>query len=315
MTHERDSIIVIVGPTASGKSSLAIALAQRLDGEIVSADSMQVYRGLDIGTAKVPGAERMVRHYGIDVADLAEPFSAALFQELARDAFDEIARAGKVRILSGGTGFYIRAAIDAYDFVAGEQAGNPVRERYNALAQASGSEAVWRRLQERDPASAEMIHPNDVKRVVRALEMLEAGESYAEQRDNLKRLEQALPAIFIGIDVERDVLRERIDRRVDAMVDQGLVGEVRSLVEAGLKEAITSQQAIGYKEIVAALDGETTMDEAIERIKTATKRYAKRQRTWFRADKRIHWINGTDGDIDAMLDAALRVLAQEGFQI
>lgn len=312
MEGRQDPVVVIVGPTASGKSSLAIALAQAVDGEIVSADSMQIYRGMDIGTAKVPPEERVVRHFGIDVVDPGEPFSAALYQDLARNAFDEIARAGKTAILSGGTGFYIRAAIDSYEFVSGEQVDNPVRDRINALAEREGKEALWRLLAERDPASAEAIHPNDVKRVARALEMLEAGESYARQKERLKRLGQAVPAVFVGIDVDRDVLRERIDRRVDAMDAQGLVGEVEGLLSRGFRDAVTSSQAIGYKEIVEALDGRTTLEAAFEQIKTATKRYAKRQRTWFGGDKRIHWIDGTDGSVDAMLEQTLAVLAQKG---
>lgn len=312
MEESREPIVVVVGPTASGKSTLAISLAQSIDGEIVSADSMQVYRGLDIGTAKVPPHERMVRHFGIDVVDPDEPFSAALFQELARNAFDEIARAGKTRILSGGTGFYVRAAIDDYGFVAGEQRDNPVRERYGALVSVQGREAVWRMLDERDPASAAVIHPNDSKRVIRALEMLEAGQSYAEQRERLSAIDQAIPAVFIGIDVDREVLRQRIDQRVDAMVAAGLVDEVRSLIDGGFKEAITSNQAIGYKEIAAALEGETSLEEAIEQIKTSTKRYAKRQRTWFGKDKRIHWIDGTAGDACALLEETLGILSQEG---
>lgn len=304
-------MLAIVGPTASGKSDLALRLAEHLGGEIVSADSMQIYRGMDIGTAKVPVEERAVRHYGIDLVDPGEPYSAALFQAYARRAFEEIESHGKRPVLCGGTGFYVRAAIDDYEFAEGEQVGNPVRDRYNEMLAAQGAEAVWKALAERDPESAAKVHPNDSKRVIRALEMHAAGESYAERLERLHEIGESIPTILIGIDVEREVLRDRIDARVDRMRERGLVEEVQGLLDAGFRDGVTARHAIGYKEVAAALDGDITMDEAFEAIKTATKRYAKRQRTWFGGDDRIQWIDGDAGDLDSMLAQSLDILGRK----
>lgn len=305
-------VICVVGPTASGKSELAQRLGEALDGEVVSADSMQVYRGMDIGTGKVPAAERRIPHHGLDLVDPGEPYSAALFQTYGRRAIAAIDGRGHRALLCGGTGFYVRAVIDDYDFPAGEQQGNPVRDRYNALARIEGPQALWERLGAQDPASAELIAPRDVKRVVRAFELLAEGTSYARQKENLAHLGQALPAVLLGIAVQPDELRRRIDRRVDAMVEAGLIGEVRSLLDRGFCKGITAPQAIGYKEIVAYLDGTASLDEAIAAIKTATHRYAKRQRTWFRKDSRIHWIDGDGLEMEAMAQEALELLATIG---
>ena len=305
----RQPVICIVGPTASGKSALAQQIAVRLGGEIVSADSMQVYRGMDIGTGKVPPDERAVPHHGLDLVDPGEAYSAALFQDHARTCFADIDARGKRALLCGGTGFYVRAAIDDYDFAEGEQVGNAVRDRYTAYAAEHGAHALWKLLAEADPASAAAIPENDVKRVVRAFEMLEAGESYAKRKDALARIEQFVPAVFVGLSVEPDELRRRICERVDEMVRQGLVEEVKGLLEAGFREGVTAPQAIGYKEIVAALDGRCSLDEALDQVKTATCRYAKRQRTWFRRDGRIRWIDANTLKLCDMVDEALALVA------
>ena len=300
--------VCVVGPTASGKTDLAQALALELGGEVISADSMQIYRGMDIGTGKLPASERLVPHHGFDLVDPGEPFSAALFQNYARDRFRAIDARGNRCVLAGGTGFYVRAAVDDYDFPAGEQVGNPVRERYQALAREQGAEALWELLAARDEASASVIPPADVKRVVRAFELLEEGTSLAEQRAKLADIPQLVPACFVGLSVEPAVLNARIDARVDGMFDAGLVDEVARLLQGGFRDGITAPQAIGYKEVVAALDGETTMEEAATRIKTATHRYAKRQRTWFRKDRRIRWIDANEPDVAAQAAEALDVL-------
>lgn len=301
-------VVCVVGPTASGKTDLAQALALELGGEVVSADSMQIYRGMDIGTGKLPAAERLVPHHGFDLVDPGEPYSAALFQEFARERFRNIDARGKRCVLAGGTGFYVRAAIDGYEFPKGEQVGNPVRERYLAIAREQGAQALWELLAARDAESAALIPPADVKRVVRAFELLEEGGSYARQRAKLATLPQVVPAVLFGIEVDPAVLRTRIDARVDAMVEAGLVEEVRGLLARGFREGVTAPQAIGYKEIVAALDGEITLDEAVERIKLATRRYAKRQRTWFRKDARIRWMRADGRDATSLADEALEVL-------
>lgn len=302
-------IIAVVGPTASGKSSLAIALAEHLNGEVVSADSMQVYKGMDIGTAKVTAEEQTVYHFGLDLVNPGEPYSAALFQDYARSCFSDIQARSKTAILCGGTGFYVRAAIDDFQFPAGEQTDNPIREQYHRYLDEHGACALWDLLKEQDPESAAVIAPADSKRVIRAFELLSEGESYAQQKERFSSIPQKYPAIFIGLSVDPDSLRNRIDTRVDAMFSQGLVEEVTNLLEAGFREGITAPQAIGYKEVVAALDGQISMDEAREKIKFATHRFAKRQRTWFRKDKRIHWINADDYDIKKLTDESLDIIS------
>ncbi len=301
-------VICIVGPTASGKTDAAQLVAAAIGGEVVSADSMQIYRGMDIGTGKLPAPERIVPHHGFDLVDPGEPYSAALFQSFARDAFAAIAERGKRAVLCGGTGLYVKAAIDAYEFPAGDQVGNPVRERWTAFAEREGAQALWDELNRLDPDSARELHPNNVRRVVRAFELLAEGRSYAEQKRNLASIEAAVPAVQFGLAVTPSVLNERIDARVDAMVEAGLVGEVRGLLEAGFREGVTAPQAIGYKEIVEALEGRCTLDEAIAAIKQATRRYGKRQRTWFRRDERIRWIDADAGNARAVADTILAQL-------
>ncbi|MEY8313566.1 tRNA (adenosine(37)-N6)-dimethylallyltransferase MiaA [Adlercreutzia muris] len=308
MTDAALPVICIVGPTASGKTDAAQLVAAAIGGEVVSADSMQIYRGMDIGTGKLPAAERIVPHHGFDLVDPGEPYSAALFQSFARDAFAAIAERGKRAVLCGGTGLYVKAAIDAYEFPAGDQVGNPVRERWTAFAEREGAQALWDELNRLDPDSARELHPNNVRRVVRAFELLAEGRSYAEQKRNLASIEAAIPAVQFGLAVTPTVLNERIDARVDAMVEAGLVGEVRGLLDAGFREGVTAPQAIGYKEIVEALEGRCTLDEAIAAIKQATRRYGKRQRTWFRRDERIRWIDADAGNARAMADTILAQL-------
>ena len=308
MTDAALPVICIVGPTASGKTDAAQLVAAAIGGEVVSADSMQIYRGMDIGTGKLPAPERIVPHHGFDLVDPGEPYSAALFQSFARDAFAAIAERGKRAVLCGGTGLYVKAAIDAYEFPAGDQVGNPVRERWTAFAEREGAQALWDELNRLDPDSARELHPNNVRRVVRAFELLAEGRSYAEQKRNLASIEAAVPAVQFGLAVTPTVLNERIEARVDAMVEAGLVGEVRGLLDAGFREGVTAPQAIGYKEIVEALEGRCTLDEAIAAIKQATRRYGKRQRTWFRRDERIRWIDADAGNARAMADTILAQL-------
>ena len=296
-------VIAIVGPTASGKSAVGDILAERLGGEVVSADSMQVYRGMDIGTGKLPVSKRSVSYHGLDLVDPGEPYSASLFQAYARDAFSAIVARGSVPFLVGGTGFYVRAALDAYEFPAGDQSDNPVREAAMAYAAEQGALALWERLRERDQRSAAAIHPNNARRVARAFEMLADGTSYADQRERLSSIPQAVPALFYGLSVPRETLYERINDRVDSMIDDGLVEEVERLLEKGFRSGITAPQAIGYKEIVRALDGACSLSEAVEDIKRATRRYAKRQCTWFGRDARITWLDAKDGNAERIAEA------------
>ena len=302
-------VVVVVGPTASGKTDVAQTIALQVSGEVVSADSMQIYRGMDIGTGKLPVDERLVPHHGFDLVDPGEPYSAALFQEYARSCFAKIQERGNTPVLCGGTGFYVRAAIDDYRFPEGEQVGNPIRDEYNEFARVNGPQALWDLLNEKDPESAQIIPPADTKRVVRAFELLHDGTSYAQQKAKLASIPQMIPARFIGLQVDPEILRQRIDRRVDAMFDSGFIDEVRALLDKGFRDGITAPQAIGYKEVVAALDGQISMDEAREKMKVATHRYAKRQRTWFRKDKRIMWLDADSGNTDALAQQALAWLA------
>lgn len=287
------SVLALVGPTCSGKSAVALDLARRFGCAVLSADSMQVYRGMDIGTGKVFDASEDVRMYGIDLVELGEPYSAALYQEYGRDVIArEVAACGRI-IVCGGTGFYVRALLDGMDFAPGEQEGNPVRERYTLMAEEEGVMAVWQELRRIDPESAAAVHPNNVKRVIRALEMAAEGESYARRADAFADIEEAIPATYVAFDLPREVLYERINARVDLMIERGLVNEVRGLLCRGLRDAITARQAIGYKEIIDYLDGVCTVDEAVAAIKQATRRYAKRQLSWFRRESRITWLDGT----------------------
>lgn len=301
-------VICIVGPTASGKTDVAQLVAQAVNGEVISADSMQVYKGMDIGTGKLAREQRIVAHHGFDLVDPGQPFSAALFQTYARACFKDIDERGKRNVLAGGTGFYVRAAIDAYEFPEGEQVGNPIRDKWNAFAQEYGAQALWEQLKVVDEQSALVIPPADVKRVVRAFELLAEGKRYSEQKEKLAHIPQLVPAAFIGLAVDPDILRKRIRARVDDMVECGLVDEVRSLLQSGFRDGVTAPSAIGYKEIVAALDGDVSMEQAVESIKVSTCRYAKRQRTWFRKDKRIHWLCADSGDSEALAAEALAVL-------
>lgn len=303
----RIPLAVVCGPTASGKTDLSQLIAARLKGCVLSADSMQVYTGMDIGTGKLPARDRIVPHYGFDLVDPGSPYSASLYQSYGRGVVDRCEAKGEACVICGGTGFYIRAVIDAYDFPKGDQVGNPIRDAYTAKIAATSPQAVWDELNVVDPASAALIHPNDTKRLVRAFEMRADGTTYAAQHAKLAHIPPYyLPVTFIGLRVDPDILRARIDDRVDRMVDNGLVEEVEGLLNKGLRQALTAQQAIGYKEIVAALDGRCSLDEAVEQIKFATHRYAKRQRTWFRKDPRIVWLDADEPDFELLTDLGMR---------
>lgn len=306
-------VVCVVGPTASGKTDVAQEIALRCGASVISADSMQIYRGMDIGTGKILPSERKVVHYGIDICDPGEAYSAALFQRYARDLFKTADDAGNMSVLAGGTGLYVRAAIDDYNFPHGEQVENPVRIKYQRFLEEHGAQALWERLDAVDCESAKLIHPNNTRRVIRAFEMIELeGTTYARQHEGFSHMAQFVPAVFVGLSVNPDILKQRIDARVDAMVSRGLVEEVESLLAQGFESALTAREAIGYKEIVAALRGECTLDAAVEEIKLATRRYAKRQRTWWRKDNRIAWISADDADVSRMADEAMALLGSSG---
>ncbi len=301
-------VTCIIGPTASGKTALAQQLALKLNGEVVSADSMQIYTGMDIGTGKLLPQERKVKHHGFDLLSPGEPFSAALFQPFARNCFRDIDARNLRSVLCGGTGFYIRAAIDDYDFTGEDAQNSALRDHYNKIAQDEGADGLWSMLNERDPQSATLIPAGDIRRVIRAFELLEEGKTYAEQKSKLAKIKQYVPAIQIGLQVDPDVLRKRIDKRVDTMIEEGLLSEVESLLEQGFRDGLTAPQAIGYKELVEVFDGNATLDSAIASIKFATHRYAKRQRTWFRKDSRIIWIPANRFDLETLTEEALELV-------
>ena len=294
-------VIAILGPTASGKSELAQNVALALDGEVVSADSMQVYRGMDIGTAKVTPSEQKVTHHLIDILDPGEPFSAQLFQQMARDCFLSLQENGKVPILCGGTGLYVQATLEDMRFPKGDQDHNPVREKYEGIAKEEGNQALWDLLYKLDPPSADLLHVNNVRRIVRALEMHEQGISYAEQVKNIRNLSEIVPSLRFGLQRDPKLLAERINTRVDLMIESGLINEVSTLLDSGFRSALTAPQAIGYKEIVTYLDGTISLDEAVNQIKTATRRYAKRQRTWLRRDSRLTLLDADTLTLEQMV--------------
>lgn len=286
-----DRIVCIVGPTASGKTRLSVALARALGAEIVSFDSMQLYRRMDIGTAKPTPEEREgVPHHMIDVLDPAEDCSVSRYVEQADACVQDILSRGKPVILVGGTGLYIDSLIAGRQFAPYPQTGR--REELTAMAEAQGIEALMERLRQVDPEAAEQIHPANRKRVIRALEVyLETGITFSEHNRRSREQPPRYRPVWIGLDyVNRDALYRRIDRRVLEMFCQGLEAEARALLASGVPETATSMQAIGYKELVRWLHGQETREEAIAAIQQGTRRYAKRQRTWFYRNPEIHWL-------------------------
>lgn len=284
--------IVIGGPTASGKSEFAQLLCELVDGEVVNADSMQVYAGMDIATGKVKQQDRRVPHWLLDILQPGSEYSAALYQQDSRKAIEDIHSRGKAAVVCGGTGFYIRACIDSYEFAphpASESLG--LREELIDYAKVEGAEALWERLHDVDPESAALIHPNNVVRVARALEMNAAGESYSARKEHLKTIPQMIPAKMICLCCGRDALYERIEQRVDHMFEEGLLDEVRDLQALGYSEAIKSAAAIGYAQACKVLDGTMSLSDAKDDMKQASRRYAKRQISWFGSDKRYEWLD------------------------
>ncbi len=297
-----DPVIAIVGPTASGKSELAQHVALRLGGEIISADSMQIYRGLNIGTAKLSPQEMQVTHHLIDIVDPGEAFSVQQYQSMARTCISTLQSRQSVPILCGGTGLYVQATLEDMKFPKGEYRSE-YRLRLESLAEDKGGDYLWDMLKTIDPDSAQVIHPHNTRRVIRALEMAKEGTSYAIQSKNIKTLDEVIPSLRFALKVDPAILHERINARVDKMIEKGLVEEVKALLNSGFKDALTASEAIGYKEILSYLKGECTLDQAIEQIKTATRRYAKRQRSWFKRDKNIQWLDTEQLSLDEMTEA------------
>lgn len=288
----RPKIAVITGPTATGKTRLSVELARELGGEIVSADSMQIYRGMDIGTAKVTQREMQgVRHHMLDVASPFEAYSVSRYVEQASACIDDILARGKLPIVAGGTNLYIDSLIAGLDFADNEQ-DNALREALGRQYDTSGGEAMLERLRGFDPERAEKLHPADKRRIVRAIEVYElTGKTITEHDRETKMREKRYDAAKIALCFEdRQELYDRINARVDEMVREGLYDEVKRLLDAGLSPECTAMQAIGYKEPAAYFAGKMSMDEATELIKLSSRRYAKRQLTWLRRDEDIFWL-------------------------
>lgn len=300
----------LVGPTASGKTGMALAIAPALGAEIVCVDSMTVYRGMDAGTAKPSSEERArVPHHLLDIADPGEPFSAAEFQRAARSAVAGIRARGRVPLLVGGSGLYLRAVADSLEFPPTDPAVRASLEREDPAALAG-------RLARLDPVAAGFIDPRNLRRVIRALEVVElTGRPFSSFRSAWERYEPSLVAA--GLRVPPEVLAGRIERRAREMLDLGLLDEVRALLARGYRDALTAPQAIGYREGVAHLDGALTREEMLEEIVRSTRRLARRQMSWFRRDPRVRWFDASDaeaaaGDIERHLTASLAVGAREG---
>ncbi len=307
---KKDRILIIAGPTAVGKTEYAIEAARRLDGEIVSADSMQLYRFMDIGSAKPTPQEReAVRHYLVDQIDPREPFSVYEYQKRAREAIREILSKGKVPVISGGTGLYIHSLIYEMDF-SPRPGTDELRKELEKKAEKEGPEALHALLEEQDPEAAGRIHPNNTKKIIRALEILGTGEE-------VRRFEQSFVPVesydccLVGLTRDREELYERIDRRVDLLMETGLTDEVRSLQEMGLRESDISMKGIGYKEVFGYLKGEYDEAEAVRLIKRNTRRYAKRQLTWLRRYSGLHWVDLSHKNKEEALEEILRYWESE----
>ncbi len=299
------SAVAIVGPTAVGKSDVADRLAARLSSEVLSCDAMQIYRGMDIGTAKMMPEECSAPLRLVDIVNPGVAYSAALYQSDARAHVERLLGVQRLPVFCGGTGLYLKAALDEMDFPSGELEDER-RAGYQELAEHIGEEALHALLAERDPESASVIHPHNVRRVIRALEMHDDGVSYAQQKSKFSVPRERYHALWFGLTRSREVLYEHINQRGDLMFERGLVDEVRGLMDQGLGDALTSMQAIGYKEIIDALRGAITMDEARELIKMRSRRYAKRQLSWFKRDDRIVWFDMDEFTIDEVVDDIYR---------
>jgi tRNA dimethylallyltransferase len=285
-------LIILTGPTAVGKTELSIRLAKELNGEIISADSMQVYKGMDIGTAKISPEEMCgVTHYLIDILDPKEDFNVVKFKEAACAAMEAIYQKGKLPIIVGGTGFYIQAVLNDINFEE-TPTDTTYRIELEELATNKGSEYLHAMLMDVDEGSAKAIHANNVKKVIRALEYYkQTGKKISEHNEAERQKESPYNFLYFVLNHTRDVLYKRIDQRVDLMVEQGLIEEVQALYESGYDRNLVSMQGLGYKEIISYLEGECTLDEAVYILKRDTRHFAKRQLTWFKREKEVIWIN------------------------
>ena len=299
MIQEKKPLLILTGPTAVGKTALSIKLAKAVGGEIISADSMQVYRGMDIGSAKVKKEEMGgIPHYLIDVMEPDEEFNVVRFQSMAKDAMERIYAKGKIPILVGGTGFYIQSVLYDIDFTEQDE-DTAYREELERIAREQGSGVLHEKLRAADPASAEKIHPNNIRRTIRALEFYEKSRIPISEHNKKEAAKESPYAFcYFVLNDEREKIYERISLRVDRMLGEGLVEEVRALLGRGLTKDMVSMQGLGYKEILSWLGGEISYEEAVRILKRDTRHFAKRQLTWFRREKDVIWVNKPDFDYD-----------------
>lgn len=304
--------VIIGGPTACGKTSFSIELAKKINGEIISADSMQVYRYMDIGTAKVREEEKQgVPHYLVDEIDPDEEYNVMIFQQKAKAYMEEIWNRGKIPILVGGTGFYINALLYDNDFTQTDN-NHSFREACYAQVEKEGPEPLFERLKEIDPAYAKTIHANNVKRVTRALEYhFLTGEKFSMHNAEQKEKESPYNAAVIILSMDREILYERIDRRVDLMMQEGLLLEVKNLLEKGYSSQLVSMQGLGYKEFIPYFNGEYTLEAAVEALKKGTRHFAKRQLTWFRRQIDGLWVDLSKASFDMAMTDVLDYLDEK----
>jgi len=298
MFDRSNTVIAIAGPTAVGKTKFAIMLAQAFDGEVVSCDSMQLYKYMDIGSAK-PTAEEMAmaKHHLVDIIDPRDDFSVAQYQKLAKDAITDILNRGKTPIISGGTGLYLNSLIYDMDFSSAPE-DTEFRNELEKIAENNGNEVLHKMLAEQDPKAAALIHPNNVKKVIRALERLKEGEGQIKQFSEISSVTSDYDIILIALTRDRSELYDRINKRVDMLMEAGLLDEVKTLMKMGLTQENISMKGIGYKELMDHLDGKYTLDEAIETIQKNTRHYAKKQLTWFRRYDKMKWYDISKFDSD-----------------
>lgn len=308
---KKKPLIILTGPTAVGKTKASIGLAKAIGGEIISADSMQVYKKMDIGSAKIRDDEMEgVNHYLIDVLDPAEEFNVVLFQKMAKQAMEEIYANGHIPIVVGGTGFYIQALLYNIDFTQ-ENEDNHIRTELETIAKEQGADYLHQMLREIDARSAETIHANNVKRVVRAIEYYrQTGKPISEHNEKERQKESPYTFAYFVLMDERQKLYDRIEKRIDVMIEEGLLDEVKALYEEGYTRDMVSMQGLGYKEILNYLDGKMTLEEAIYVLKRDTRHFAKRQITWFKRGKDVCWIDKSafQYDEDRILAEMLNIL-------
>ena len=307
-------LVILTGPTAVGKTKLSIDLAKRINGEIISADSMQVYRHMDIGTAKITPEEMDgITHYLVDEFEPNDEFNVVKFKDYAKKAISEIYSKGKLPIIVGGTGFYIQAVLKDIDFTEND-ADTPYRKELEEFARVEGAIKLHDMLKQCDKKAAEAIHPNNIKRTIRAIEYYKlTGEPISRHNEEQSRNESPYQFAYFVLNNEREILYENINLRVDKMLDDGLVKEVAWLKEQGYDRSLVSMQGLGYKEIYAYLEGECTLEEAIYMLKRDTRHFAKRQLTWFKREQDVIWLSKSDyGSEEDILATMLEVLKEKG---